>query len=235
MTGFLTLKTSGVSFDGMMPHACKFPLGRTQPTEKKPWTTELIKPVDKMLEYLSSEVSLKNGYHLSDVLTETSFVYGDLIIYEQFEEGVHRRENSKTRNKMLVEVKQQIQEDLDKFATKIKLSNLKPGSILNVKQMFYRTSTLFITALGKMCGAKSSSCFDIINEVAQQTLSDNAKHKLSFAVAIACEIRLRIYMKEKSQHDVLQSRENSATVFDEILKIMDIDFIISYFQITCCL
>ena len=232
---FFDTQTSGVSFDGMMPHACKFPMGKTQPTEKKPWTTELIKPVDKMLEYLSSEVSLKNGYHLSDILTKTSFVYGDQTIHDQFEEGVQRRENSKTCIEILDEVKQQVQKDLDKFATRIKLASLKPGTSLNVKQMFYRTSTLFITALGKMCGAKSSSCFDIINEVAQQTLSDNAKHKLSFAVAIACEIRLRIYMKEKSQRDVLQSWENSATVFDEILKIIDIDSIISYFQITYCL
>ena len=54
----------GISFDGMMPHACKFPLGRQTHTSDKQFTTELIKPVSKMLEYLSSEADLKNGYHL---------------------------------------------------------------------------------------------------------------------------------------------------------------------------
>ena len=195
----------------------------------------MIKPVKEMLEYLSSEVSLKNGYHLSDILTDTCFVYGDQTIHDQFEEDVQRRKNSKTRNEILDELKKQVQEDLDNFATKIKLASLKRHSSLNVKQMFYRTSSLFITALGKICGTKSSSCFDIINEVAQHTLSDNAKHKLSFAVAIACEIRLRIYMKERSQRNVLEPCKNSATVFDEILKIIDIDSIISFFQITYCL
>ena len=52
----------GILFDGMMPHACKFPLGRQQHTKNKLFTTELIKPVSEMLEYLSSDADLKNGY-----------------------------------------------------------------------------------------------------------------------------------------------------------------------------
>ena len=54
----------GIAFDGMMLHACKFPLGRQEWTNNKPWKTELIKPIDEMLKYLESEESLKNGYHL---------------------------------------------------------------------------------------------------------------------------------------------------------------------------
>ena len=70
----------GISFDGMMPHACKFPLGR-QPTKNKPFTTELIKSVSKMLEYLTSEADFKNGYHLADILTKTCFVFGNVGTY----------------------------------------------------------------------------------------------------------------------------------------------------------
>ena len=60
------ITTRGVSFDGMVPHACKFPLGRKLQTKNKPFTTELIKPVSEILKYLSSEARLKNGYHLAD-------------------------------------------------------------------------------------------------------------------------------------------------------------------------
>ena len=233
---FFDTCTSGISFDGMMVHACKFPLGRTQPTKNKPWTTELIKPVDKMLEYLSDEVSLKNGYHLSDILTETCFVYGDQTLHDAFENGIEAYKNSKTREELLDEIKRQVKEDLSSFSTRTKLVNLKPNNKLNIKQMFYRTSTLFITAMGKICGTKSSSCFDIISELAeQQRISENTKHKLSHAVAIACEIRLSMYMKAQSQRDYIPPYEKSETIFDEILKFIEKESIISYFQITYCL
>ena len=228
--------TSGVSFDGMMPHACKFPLGRTQPTKKKPWATELIKPVGEMLDYLSSEESLKNGYHLNDILTQTCYVFGDQSLHNEFKAGILDYQTSKARDEILADIRKEVKEDLDKFATRIRLANLKPNGVLNVKQLFYRTSTLFVGALGKIYNAKSLSCFDIINELAEQrTLSDNAKLKLSFAVAIACEIRLRIYMNAKSQRDYIQPCEKAETIFDEVLKFMDVSTIINYFQITYCL
>ena len=72
----------GISFDGVMPHASKFPLGRMQPTKNKPFETELIKPVSEMLKYLGSEADLKNRYHLSDILTKTCFVHGNEEVFK---------------------------------------------------------------------------------------------------------------------------------------------------------
>ena len=233
---FYDTYTNGISFDGMMVHACKFPLGRTQPTKNKPWTNELIKPVEKMLEYLSDDTILKQEYHLSDILTETCFVYGDQALHDAFKNGIKLRKSSKTDDELFDEIRKQVKEDLDNFATRIKLVNLKLKDSLNVKQMFYRTSTLFITALGRIYETESSSCFDIINELAEQRkISGNAKHKLSYAVAIACEIRLRVYMQEQSQCDHTKPHEKSETMFDEILKFVDKELIVSYFQITYCL
>ena len=233
---FFDTCTSGISFDGMMVHACKFPLGRTQPTKNKPWTTELIKPVDEMLEYLSDDVSLKQGYHLNDILTATCFVYGDEALHDAFKTGIQSHNASKTRDEVFDEIRKQIKDDLDNFAARTKLVSLKPNDKLNVKQMFYRTSTLFISALGRICAAKSSSCFDIINELfGQRKISENTKHKLLYAVAIACEIRLCVYMKAKSQRDYIQAHETSQTIFDEILEFNSVESIVNYFQIAYCL
>ena len=105
---FFDTYTSGISFDGMMPHVCKFPLGRTQPTKKKLSTTELIKPVKKMLEFLGSEKNLKNGYHLRDILTDTCFVYGDQTLHDQFLDGIQSYKDSKTSGKICSELRKQV-------------------------------------------------------------------------------------------------------------------------------
>jgi len=233
---FFDSHTSGVSFDGMMPHACKFPLGRTVHTKNKPWTTELIKPVDKMLEYLNSDVNLKNGYRLSDVLMETCFVQGDQSIHDEFNKGIQSCKKSKTTEEIINEIGNQVKNDCDKFAIRMSIANLKPNKKLNIKQMFYRTSTIFIAALGKICHTKSPSCFDIIDELAaQKRLSQKTSVKLLYAVAISCEIRLGIYMHEKSQRNYINPVKNAKTIFDSILHVVDVNSIVSYFQITYCL
>jgi len=233
---FFDSYTSGVSFDGMMPHACKFPLGRSQFTERKPWKTELIKPVNEMVEYLSSDISLKNGYHLSDILMQTCFIYGDQNVHEEFEKAIQLHKNSITCHEAIENIGLQVKEDLDRYATRLRLTNLKTSDKLNVKQMFYRTSTLFVVALAKLCETKSSSCFDIIHKLAEQKkISHNTEHKLSYAIAIACEIRLRIYMDAKSQRDYIGPCKNAEKIFGEILEIISLDSIISFFQITYCL
>ena len=194
---------SGISFDGMMPHACKFPLGRQQHTQKKPFATELIQPVDEMLKYLSSEENLKNGYHLSDILTKTCFVYKNKDLFDKFENGVFEMiESEQNHENVLKEVTDQVVDDLQSFATRFSLSKLQSNKQFNMKRVIYRSTTLFISALGRLDNIRASSCFDIITKL---HMSDYAKHKLKYAVALACEIRLRWYLKRKKQSDNIDS------------------------------
>ena len=220
----------GISFDGMMPHACKFPLGRQEPTNNKPWITELIKPVTLMLKYLSSDENLKNGYHLSDILTKTCFVYGDQSVYEQFERGIFDYMQKQTHKEITNEVKKQVDEDLNKFSTRFCLVNLKNKVTdkLNIKEVVYRSLSLFIPALGRIHHISRNSCFDIIAELAKTSkISENAEHKLMFALAIACQTRLAVYMKEKCQKDEVN--------IQTLLEILDISDVLNFFQIIYCL
>ena len=194
----------GVSFDGMVPHACKFPLGRQQHTKKKPFSTELIQPISKMLEYLTTEVDLKNGYYLKDILTKTCFVFGNRNVYEKFETGVRTYYNKQSDNEISNDVKQQVKDDLNKFATRLKLKNLKAKDNFNVKEIIYRSSTLFVSALGRMHKIHASSCFEIIKCLAEKrVITQNTRHKLMFAVAVACQIRLKLYFENDSQFDFI--------------------------------
>ena len=227
---FDAITLRGISFDGMMPHACKFPLGRLQPTPKKLFTTELIKPVNEMLKYLSSEENLKNGYHLSDILSKTCFVYKDKDIFEEFEKGVFEITEKKTNlENILEDVKNQVIEDLQAFATRFSLSKLKPEKKFNVKQVVYRSTTMFISALGRICNIRASSCFDIVTELhVQKHISEYAKHKLLYAVALACEVRLRWYMKVNRQSDSINSVR-------EMIELIGKRSTLCYFQIAYAL
>ena len=225
----------GISFDRFTPLACKFPLGRTQHTKLKPFKTELIKPVSKMLEYLSSEADLKNGYHLADILTKTCFVFGNKDIYDQFANGVQNHLNKQSKTDIIKGIQQQVKINMDKFSTRFCLSKLNLQNRLNIKQFVYRSTTIFISALARIHNISATSSFDIIDNMEQiNKISQNTAKKLKYAVAIASEMRLKVYMKMKSQKDdAIDLNQNDG--MESFLKIVGVTTTINYFQIAYCL
>ena len=225
------ITTRGISFDGMMPHACKFPLGRQEFTKKKPWKTELIKPVSEMLKYLTTDQDLDNGYHLKDILTKICFVYGNETLFNAFKLKVHKILEEDDETIQINTVKRQMLEDLKKFAVGTTLLELLPSKHFNLKQIMYRSTTLFISALGRAYNIRKTSSFDIIEELAKEKkISENAKHRLMYAVAIACEMRLKWYMHRQRQEDVVKNEEESDTAIALLLNLTTKNNIFSYFQ-----
>ena len=226
----------GISFDGMMPHASKFPLGRVQHTENKPFETELIKPVSEMLKYLSSDADLKNGYHLADILTKTCFVFGNEDVFKQFETGVQRYLNETTKRKRIEQVIQQVKDDLDNYCTRFRLANLKSNSTINIKRLIYRSTTIFIAALGRIHNISANSSFEIVNEMEKHNkISKNTRDELCYAIAIACEIRLKVYSKNNSQNDSPIDLKQKQQIINHVLDIVGASSTIKYFQIAYCL
>ena len=220
--------TRGVSFDSMLPVGCKSPLGRWKHTANKPWTTELIQPVDKMLEFLSKDETLKNGYKLDDILTKTCFVYGDESVYDQFNAGVTRVQEQENQQDKLLSIKNQINDDMESFATKFTLSQVDDK--LNIKRVTYRSTTIFLAALGRLFNIQAQSCFDVIEKLNESNeFSDYAKHKLMFAVSLACEIRLRWYTHNQSQTDDINSTRQETTI-KILTNLIGKSSLISYFQ-----
>ena len=217
-----------------MQHQCKFPLGRTQHTKLKPFKTELIKPVSKMLEYLSSEADLKNGYHLADILTKTCFVFGNITIFKKFETGVQNHLNKQSKTEIIKDIKEQVENNMDKFSTRFCSSILSLQSKINIKKFVYRSTTIFISALARLYKISATSSFDIIDNMQQNNkISQSIATKLQYAVAIASEIRLRVYIKRKGQDDAIDLTENKG--IEGFLKIVGVTTTINYFQIAYCL
>ena len=223
---------SGVSFDGTFPWACKYPLGRQQLTKDKGWKTELIKSVPDMLKYLNSDEILKNGYHLGDILTKICYVYGDQSLYQEFNTGLNdilTKQNEDLKHEVL----KQIQHDLENFAVRSVLLKITDESKYNVKKDVYRVTTLFVSALGRLNNITACSCFDIIRQLAETNeMSDYAKHHLMYAIALACEIRLRWYMINDRQRDYINGTVDATSKF---LEIIGETSAVSYFQIAYAL
>ena len=224
----------GICFDGMMPHACKFPLGRQQHTKNKHFTTELIKPVSEMLEYLSSDADLKHGYHLADILTKTCFVFGNEDIFKLFADGARNYHRTKSQTDTINDITQQVKQDLNNFSTRFRLSKLKSQHSINIKQLVYRSTTIFISALARKHNILANSCFDIIDEMANnKQITQNTAEKLKFTIAVACEMRLRVYTKKNCQCDNAIDLKQDG--IERFLHIVGVACTISYFQIAYCL
>ena len=230
------ITTRGISFDGMMPHACKFPLGqKVLCDETKKYKTELIKPVDEMLEYLVSHQDLKNGYHLRDILTKVCYVGGEKNIFDNFQTKVYKLLDNQSQDEKQQEIKKMLIEDLDNFATRSNFLKHTSKSF-NIKKDLYRSTTIFISALGQVENIHASSCFDIIEGLAEkQIITDKLKSKLLFAVAVACELRLRRYMKQKRQDDEIKILKSHQDAVQELLGDLKVTDLISYFQIAYAL
>ena len=191
--------TRGICFDAMLPWASKFPLGRLKTTTKKSWTTELIKTVPDMLKYLNEDEVIKNGYHLGDILTKTCYIYGDQSLYNKFESEANVILNKQNKN-IETEVLSQIKDDLETFSIRSVLSKISDDGKCNVKKDVYRVTTLFVAALGRLNKISKRSCFEVIHELEKkQAIIKYARNKLSYAIALACEIRLKWYMKKNAK------------------------------------
>ncbi|CAK8695690.1 unnamed protein product [Clavelina lepadiformis] len=222
----------GICPDGLAPHACKNPLGRQEPTETKSWITELIKPVSEMATYLDREEDLKNGYYLGDLLTRSRFVSGDRDVYEQFVREVKKKLVENENYHKLVTT--QLVRGLQEFDTETCLARLFAGRTCDIKRVVYRATTIFLSAVGRLQSIDENSCFGIIQELERRNLIDHyTAHNVAYAVAVACQVRLSVYMSGDGQNDILSESNyydyNDNLITQRLIEIVGKRSTIDYF------
>ena len=226
----------GISLDGMMPHACKSPLGRPA-TENKPFPMELIKTVSEMANLVTKEEDLKNGYHLADILTNTCFVDGSEEIHKVFIEKVQNC-STNVQNQNDSTLSAMIKEDLHNHSTKLGISSTINNDSYNVKQFVYRSTTIFITGIAKLHKVPPGSCFEIIRKMRENNLtSETFSRKLQYAVAVGCEIRLKAYLTAGQQNDFIHTSLDGTEedISSSLVKAVGKKSCYDYFEIACCL
>jgi len=219
----------GVCSDGFSPEASKHPLGRHKTSKDKPWTTELIKSVSGMVTYLDSEEDKRNGYHLADVLSKTCFVAGDGNIYEQF---CKESQAQLERNRFYYQTKwfAKAEADLKRFNAVEMLGHWFSRQ-LDVKRLLYRTSTLFVSGLGRQFDIYVNSHYDALDAlVAKEAITQDQGIYFKYAVAISCEARLRTYMKTQGQNDVYANNPSKNAEVKMLEQLLGKWCIVDYFQ-----
>ncbi|CAK8691461.1 unnamed protein product [Clavelina lepadiformis] len=222
----------GISFDAFYPFASNVPLGRVIKTKNKSHTTELIKPVSAMIHYLDSEEDARNGYNLADILSRNCYVAGNVALYEEFDKQVKIKLSAEQNKSAIVsKLYEYIKEDLEKFGIRNNLYYVSDADSCNIKVVVYRSTTIFISALGKLLDIRSPSCFEIVTELSEFGVTNDFARKLTYAVAVACEVRLKIYSRKEEQDNWINEKSLIMSDVGELSQTVGTKSLIDYFLI----
>lgn len=195
---------NGFSFDGAMPWACKFPLGRKK-TERKE-EIELIKTPNDMATLQTEKLALKEGYHLADVLARSIFIEGNEDLEETYRRKVREILNTQssaskewsTGRKRGFESLRETFEEFKKTANDWE----EAGKVFDVKREVYRFPTLVLSSVVLYYDLNVRSPGEAIDQLLEmKKITENAAHHLRFTVAVANELRLRSYFASGEQHE----------------------------------
>ena len=132
----------------------------------------------------------------------------------------------------------QLDDDLAKYDVTANLITFRESKNINIKQVIYRSITLFVSALGRLYGVRKHSSFEIIEELKRRNeLSEWATQKLYLAVAVACHVRLVYYSSKNKQDDEIYKEEEclGREKLQELNKIVNKDWLLRSLAVTRCL
>ncbi|XP_066266363.1 uncharacterized protein [Branchiostoma lanceolatum] len=196
---FDSVTPRGFSFDGFMPWACKTPFGRDKTKTKQPLS--LIQTPANMAKFQELEVSLSEGYHLSDILRRVVLLVGEEALVSQYREKLDEviTDDLLSHFQTRISARQILRENKEMFTT------FEPtGQLLNVKKDIYRFPGIAIEILALCCQIRLASTWSVIDRLKEmrQVQEENATH-LTVLTSISAELRLRTYMANRGQQDSL--------------------------------
>ena len=193
----------GFSFDGMMPWACKTPLGR------KEWRglprQEYIMTIDEMLELqdVIPGSSFENA-KTANVFSSVCHLFGEEKLTTTYEQKLSTFLSHADGQKGFQKQALGIMENLQETYGKQVIATKDFGTQQDVKKEVYRLTSLLIEQLSKFCGIFEESSWQSIREMNHKGfLSDVASRNLLVAVSITTELRLRCYQTQGRQKEAL--------------------------------
>ncbi|XP_028391922.1 uncharacterized protein LOC114516594 [Dendronephthya gigantea] len=193
----------GFSFDGMMPWACKTPLGR------KEWRgqprQEYIMTVDEMLKLQdvipgSALESLKTA----NVFSSVCHLFGDEELTKSYEQKLSSLVTNTERRKGFQEQVMEIMQGLVKTYNPTSLPLSDSGTQQDVKKEVYRLASLLVEQLSKYFGIFGRSSWRCIDEMkVKKILTEDGAKNLRVMLSISTELRLKCYQRQGRQKEAL--------------------------------
>ncbi|XP_035690384.1 uncharacterized protein LOC118425562 [Branchiostoma floridae] len=188
----------GFAFDGFMPWASKTPFGRDQTKTKLP--VSLIQTPAEMAKFQRLEVTLAEGYHLSDILRRCTFLTGEESLTDEY-----MRKLSEIMTDDLLSPIQSCQSAMLVLLLDNRgqfFSREPTGQLINVKNDIYRFPDVALELLSLCYQINLASAWDVIVELKEtkKVHEENATH-LTVLTSISAEIRLRTYLANGGQKD----------------------------------
>ena len=210
----------GVSFDGLLPRACKIPLGNIQ-------DFELIHTPRKMAEFQSNDWYRKN-WSLADTLMTFSPLHSKKsALVDNYREEInkilsipcdsehckHDASSDTWSTRGSCRGLRVLKEDLSRYGDVTTVSNdFDEGKFYDVKKEIYRLTDRVFAALAKCYEIKPRGTFAILDELCRKKIiSSEARYKFASASAIAIKLRLSTYLKAGKQGEQLNSNSNDKT------------------------
>ncbi len=193
----------GFSFDGMMPWACKTPLG------KKEWRgqprQEYIMTVDEMLklQHVIPGCSIE-VVKTANVFSSVCHLFGDEQLTKTYEQELSILLTNADRKKGFQEQVLGVMESLLETYGLEGLTIKDFGTQQDVKKEVYRLTSLLVEQLSKFFGIFGQSSWQCIQEMRKRKiLSENGAKNLLAALSITTELRLQCYQKHDRQKEAL--------------------------------
>ena len=193
----------GFSFDGMMPWACKTPLG------KKEWrgqpAQEYIMTIDEMLELQNVPAgSSAESFQTANVFSRVCHLFGDENLTEAYQQRLSTlftdAEQKTVFQRQVLDIMQGLS---DKYRIEF-LTSDSFGTQQDVKKEVYRLSSLLIEQLSKFFGIFGRSSWQCIREMNEKNIiTDIGAKNLVTTLSITTELRLQCYQKHGRQKEAL--------------------------------
>eukprot|EP00058_Branchiostoma_floridae_P022481 XP_002607971.1 hypothetical protein BRAFLDRAFT_74920 [Branchiostoma floridae] len=194
---FDSVTPRGFAFDGFMPWASKTPFGRNKTKRKPP--VSLIQTPTEMAKFQLLDISVAEGYHLSDILRRVVFLTGEEALVKIYEEKLKEVVTDGLLSPLLVRLSAlKILEENREHIN----SHEPTGQLLNVKKDIYRFPGIAIEVLALITQITLASAWDIIDRLKEmeEIQEENATH-LTVLTSISAELRLRTYLNNGGQQD----------------------------------